>query len=1066
MRNTLPESISLPETSFSNRDDNPHDHALEEDAKALRYIFSTPSSVRGYKAARATHRPDDVAGHTPTKSASDRFGAFGHAVKQRISESRLSKESSRTVLKKKLSEDSPGRRGLICTSYKSTGLSDILVSRTASEGGYDSDAKAISSLSLRVPSSPESSNISPEHLADELRSQKDASPKKSGSAPASPEQKANLLDVAPDTQNFGGQVTPVDLARACRDLREVTVPVERHSNLFTTVGNDGERKIVSSPSEAISDQQSVHLGDMRISQRLASTSIMPMASLSSTNFGSSTEHDAAVDLSPDITRIAALDMQAVSSDNDLPLHLQRKLSSPSRYPGFIAQEHNRRPSDPKTRRLFEDATDGNKLYPTWRSVTSTSNIETNLKEAQRKRGGGSSHSVDERELPGSGATSLMDRVHSQKIKNPNSLAVPGRRASAGMDQLPRSLGRLSAAEEGAYFGEHEKQHSGQVLSVSSAPHEKVSDGVSTYGEGESVSKHESMSEIRKNVLQEKRQEEMSETGPETQVPKPRRRRNSTETRSTTGSQGWLTQGRRSGFGYDFIERTSSHDSRLSRGRDEYNGPRGETAAHVWDRAFKKTRKEDSVESASKPMLSVPFWSSQAERRVSSSRSGERKPHDVRRPKSVSSGRKLNPSETISGYLDPPDSHQEVVVDARKPLPRLSAQGSVRTRHDNSSQATAIKESLRKNRMSYSRRYSIAGMDNVGSASLDTPRDFPTWCKFPLHTRKERNGPAGNEDGVKARDFSSPTLDQKRSESKSDLTIHERRSESSNIASHPGPWQKRALGHVRKRSKSMTFTRVSGPPKHKLAHRGLFWQLRDFYRSQSSDLRRLRAGHRSSVTLGRQSKYPELDIPAGFGPLTPFDVSPAPSSKMTVGQELISKSMGDDNIDSTERDEAELWQTGTGLPTGLETENCFLAGEARRWSPQKARFKSNFSSGFDGTVSSRISEEHAGDIKKPDSDMSSARQHHWNGTCSSFVSVTASNGFGDGGERFGVQTQESRLASTELRDSTIDFRTALMERERRSRDDLLRLAYGLDRAGEGYADSESGEKRKGSELNQE
>jgi hypothetical protein len=72
----------------------------------------------------------------------------------------------------------------------------------------------------------------------------------------------------------------------------------------------------------------------------------------------------------------------------------------------------------------------------------------------------------------------------------------------------------------------------------------------------------------------------------------------------------------------------------------------------------------------------------------------------------------------------------------------------------------------------------------------------------------------------------------------------------------------------------------------------------------------------------------------------------------------------------------------------------------------------------------------------------------NGACSSFASVTASESFEDGCGNVRVKDHEFGLVGTELSDSTIDFRKDLMERDQRSREDLLKLAQGLDGSGEG------------------
>jgi hypothetical protein len=147
------ESFTLPTTSVPHRDRSLPIHVLE-DTKASRDIFSSPSSVRGYESARGSPRHDltsksfnsdtGLAGQTPTRSANSRLEAFGQAVKQRLSENRLSKESLKTIVRNSSSQDSPERRGMLSTSYTSTGLTDLSMSRAASDGGYDSDAKAIS----------------------------------------------------------------------------------------------------------------------------------------------------------------------------------------------------------------------------------------------------------------------------------------------------------------------------------------------------------------------------------------------------------------------------------------------------------------------------------------------------------------------------------------------------------------------------------------------------------------------------------------------------------------------------------------------------------------------------------------------------------------------------------------------------------------------------------------------------------------------------------------------------------------------------------------------------------
>src|SRR5271154_237391 len=250
------------------------------------------TSVRGYQGARESPRhgltskrfnsDTGLAGQTPTRPANSRLEAFGQAVKQRLSESRLSKESLKTIVRNSSSQDLPERRGVVSTSYTSTGLTDLLMSRAASDGGYDSDAKASSTLRLRKSSNPRSFKTSSEYSTEALRSQHNASPEKTSSTVSIPEQKPDLVEVAAEGQDIHGEDAFHDTASARADVQEDTVTESNKSNGGGIVQQDESRRMIPSASLSLSDNQSIHLADMRISRRLASTSVMPMASLSST----------------------------------------------------------------------------------------------------------------------------------------------------------------------------------------------------------------------------------------------------------------------------------------------------------------------------------------------------------------------------------------------------------------------------------------------------------------------------------------------------------------------------------------------------------------------------------------------------------------------------------------------------------------------------------------------------------------------------------------------------------------------------------------------------------------
>ena len=933
-------SFALPTTSVPHRDRNLPSHVLE-DEKASRDIFSSSSSVRSYEGARGSPRhgltskpfnsDTGLARQTPTRSTNSRLEAFGQAVKQRLSESRLSKESLKTIVRNSSSQGSPERRGMVSTSYTSTGLTDLLMSRAASDGGYDSDAKAISTLRLRKSSNPGSFKTSSEYSNEALRSQHNASPEKTSSTASIPEQKPDLVEVAAESQDIHGEDAFHDTASARADVQEDTVTESYKSNGGGIVQQDESRRMALSASLSLSDNQSIHLADIRTSQRLALTSLTPMTSLGSTNFSSSTEYNAAADLSPGVTQMAGPHLQQRSVDSDLPWHLQGQAGAAGRYPSFVAQEHNRKPSDPRTRKLFEDTIDGSRLHPKWNSVTCRGSVPNNPKEGNLTREGASSHHVGKGEVLGSGTISLMDIVRSGVIKNPNSLAVPGRGAAADMGKRQESIGQLSNAEEGSWLGDskRKKQHSLQGSKDALAPHKKGSEAASVTcvrgstsrdgGFTEEAMYHQSkeartflfsaevsegMSEVSEGAVQEKRHERMSEMAPDLEVSKARSRRSSDETRSTSG--GWLTQGRRSGFGYSFIERTTSCDSRLSRDHQNIESPTGEAAAIVWDREFKSVGGRP-IESLSKSMPSLPFWSSLVGRKPPRSSFNDH----PGRPKSVASERKVTPKDLTNEHLDPLENHQRMVVEARKRLPRLSAEWSFRTGNDESSQAASVRDSLREKSLFDVRRCTISGVKENRAASAVAVREIPSTA------RKERCGPAGEKDGAQTSDFSPPPLDLKTSRLQSNSPSHNHRSASSREVNGPGSWRKHAFERTKRKSRSMTFPWAS--------------------------------------------------------------ISPTPFSRRSLDEFRISEGASDNGVNSGKHGKEEIWRISSPIPTAHEIENCSPAGEAQRWSPRNSMQKENVSNGFDNPASSKISEEYSGGMKKSDSGLSSTQRDRFLGS---------------------------------------------------------------------------------------
>ena len=128
-----------------------------DQARALREIFgASPSSHRGYQAAAKTSGSFDAnfkfgGGDSPNSKVRARqsLDRFSQRLRQRFSQSRLSDRSSRKTLKDETNAD---KRESGPNDHPVQSLDDLLVSRTVSQGGYDSDAKNIKTPSWRKPS--------------------------------------------------------------------------------------------------------------------------------------------------------------------------------------------------------------------------------------------------------------------------------------------------------------------------------------------------------------------------------------------------------------------------------------------------------------------------------------------------------------------------------------------------------------------------------------------------------------------------------------------------------------------------------------------------------------------------------------------------------------------------------------------------------------------------------------------------------------------------------------------------------------------------------------------------
>ncbi|RMD39306.1 hypothetical protein DV735_g5825, partial [Chaetothyriales sp. CBS 134920] len=127
-----------------------------DDAQALHDIFNSSSSTRGYQTPVKSPNSFDHGFHvgsrsqTSQKQQPSRIERLGEHIRQKLSETKLSK----TSLKLDMRDGSVGLHSIhsvpapqvnqpLGVSHSSPGLTELLTSRNASRGGYDSDAHTI-----------------------------------------------------------------------------------------------------------------------------------------------------------------------------------------------------------------------------------------------------------------------------------------------------------------------------------------------------------------------------------------------------------------------------------------------------------------------------------------------------------------------------------------------------------------------------------------------------------------------------------------------------------------------------------------------------------------------------------------------------------------------------------------------------------------------------------------------------------------------------------------------------------------------------------------------------------
>jgi hypothetical protein len=298
--------------------------------------------------------------------------------------------------------------------------------------------------------------------------------------------------------------------------------------------------------------------------------------------------------------------------------------------------------------------------------------------------------------------------------------------------------------------------------------------------------------------------------------------------SRSVSDGWLSQGRRHGFGFEPVSEDHIHVPPSAPEDD---------AAVLWERALKFHAEETAEINSNHP----GFHS-----RVKGLQRGESLSKYVRRRRST-----CLVSPSVSSERHPP---VDIVVRPNTP--------------DEDFWSSPAEHTVRSRKESQ-----IMNFSN---------RSYPSWTQFPSHSRKDRTEHAGLDDHVIARDFSPPeaAIPRKGSTEMGLIEKHRRK----------------------KKTMSMTFG------KRNLFSKTYWMRL---YRSHSSDMRRFQTGHRSSVSVGGNLEYPELEIiPGGELAFVMSEVRGL-KSQGSVWRSRSSTSHGEAHVAKTNRvaGESSSWNWG-------------------------------------------------------------------------------------------------------------------------------------------------------------
>ncbi|EXJ77500.1 hypothetical protein A1O3_09726 [Capronia epimyces CBS 606.96] len=920
-----------------------------------------------------------------------RLEQLGSHVRQKLSKSKLSKNSSTGISLQRLGVENPEA----ALSQRSTGLLELLMPRGGSEGGYDSDAKSIQTAMLKasdgttirspqaaedlvrtagrptslegVPTSQssvdgipggqhthrspsslstpsktlftkivlEDDNQSPTRvlqrlsvglasgtiklgdvngLSGNLNQQESPSSQKrrndlefekalrrlsttvaaarTESLESNAENARNslLATLDPSLINFiskFGELKSIDCSRRSSQENAVDkgqtaqkLEMADQSPMEISVLGDGSVMRKDMASLTNSERSSIHLYNMRISQRLASPSVNASGSR------------------PETSRTS---IEQAKNELTEGWPADSRLSLTERRPGWVATEHNKRPSDPRTRRLFEDVMAADKSKSQLRNVVSaSSNPGTKLVGHD-----------DASSFYWSDGEVSEDRSRQRSTRrNPNSLAVAGRSESISLpvSSSGGSMGHVSVAGEGVWFGRRSSQmrrqgdddgqlklHPQRQRSASMPTGNKfslIAVGTAPRRDRGPTDDYETLSEISTDQIQDTRREQLTEVSVQAvrDVYDERMSDIDPDTISATRKlDSSLTEfdpfsqstKRRSLGSSDLLPGNGRQRTESSQGANGFSGSEGrypETTTDMWRRTLKQAIDKPQDEMLG-GFLTAPKFDRNGRRRSSaSSYSTAKSDQEAVTAESVNvpDKRSLQQVQVSMSAVQPQSLKlgQTPRLDMRRSGLGLKGGGQVK-------RATGEKKaSKKKSLLDLGKRFTTLGLSTQGETGHGTSTPFRDllgrWGRFPSYSREARCGPAGASEGVAVRDFALECSDENApSYVRAQQTSWNRNRSALTLGLHRPPSRRRLpfgrkVRMDKRKSKSLDLLRssINTPgflgPRTKKTGTGLVDKWKRAYRSSSSDLRAYTQtyGHRSSISMSASVEYPELEIIAG------------------------------------------------------------------------------------------------------------------------------------------------------------------------------------------------------------